>query len=185
MPTSFGLNDKKIVEAVKTGTLAEEVLDQAVERILNIVYRFAENRDATAVFDREADHAFARKVASECIVLLKNDGILPLAEERKAAFIGAFAEKPRYQGGGSSHINASQTESALEMAAGYPVVYAKGYDTKEDQVDEELVAEAVRVAKEAEVAVIFAGLPDAFESEGYDRQHRQSAERLWMCFTAR
>ena len=171
MPTSFGLNDKKIVEAVKTGTLAEDVLDQAVERILNIVYRFEENRDATAVFDREADHALARKVASECMVLLKNDGILPLTEERKAAFIGVFADKPRYQGGGSSHINASQTESALEMAAGYPVVYAKGYDTKEDQVDEELVAEAVRVAKEAEVAVIFAGLPDAFESEGYDRQH--------------
>ena len=176
MPTSFGLNDKKIVEAVKTGTLAEDVLDQAVERILNIVYRFEENRDATAVFDREADHALARKVASECMVLLKNDGILPLTEERKAAFIGVFAEKPRYQGGGSSHINASQTESALEMAAGYPVVYAKGYDTKEDQVDEELVAEAVRVAKEAEVAVIFAGLPDAFESEGYDRQHMRLPE---------
>ena len=176
MPTSFGLNDKKIVEAVKTGTLAEEVLDQAVERILNIVYRFEENRDATAVFDREADHALARKVASECMVLLKNDGILPLTEERKAAFIGVFAEKPRYQGGGSSHINASQTESALEMAAGYPVVYAKGYDTKEDHVDEELVAEAVRAAKEAEVAVIFAGLPDAFESEGYDRQHMRLPE---------
>ena len=62
------------------------------------------------------------------------------------------------------------------MAAGYPVVYAKGYDTKEDQVDEELVAEAVRVAKEAEVAVIFAGLPDAFESEGYDRQHMRLPE---------
>ena len=99
MPTSFGLNDKKIVEAVKTGTLAEDVLDQAVERILNIVYRFEENRDATAVFDREADHALARKIASECIVLLKNDGILPLAEERKAAFIGAFADQslqPQY-----------------------------------------------------------------------------------------
>ncbi len=88
------------------------------------------------MFDREADQAHSRKIASECIVLLKNDGILPLAEERKAAFIGAFAEKPRYQGGGSSHINASQTESALDMAAGFRFLYAKGYDTKEDHFDE-------------------------------------------------
>lgn len=176
MPTSFGLNDKKIVEAVEAGTLSEEVLDQAVERILNIVYRFEENRDTTVVFDREADHAFARKVASECMVLLKNEGVLPLAKEKKAAFLGAFAEKPRYQGGGSSHINSFQTESALEMAAGYPVVYAKGYDTKEDKIDEKLVEEAVNAAREAEVAVIFAGLPDAFESEGYDRQHMRLPE---------
>lgn len=98
MPTSFGLNDKRIVDAVKAGTISVEVLDQAVERILNIVYRFEENRDTTAVFDREADHEFARKVASECMVLLKNEGVLPLAKEKKAAFIGAFAEKPRYQG---------------------------------------------------------------------------------------
>lgn len=171
MPTSFGLNDKKIVEAVKEGRLSEEVLDRAVERILNIVYRFEENRDTTVIFDREADHAFARKVASECMVLLKNEGILPLTEEKKVAFIGTFAEKPRYQGGGSSHINSFQTESALEMASEYPVVYARGYHTTEDKIDGELVKEAVNVAKEAEVAVIFAGLPDAFESEGYDRQH--------------
>ena len=176
MPTSFGLNDKKIVEAVKEGRLSEEILDQAVERILNIVYRFEENRDTTAVFDREADHILARKVASECMILLKNDGILPLAKEKKASFLGAFAEKPRYQGGGSSHINSFQTESALEMAAGYPVVYAKGYDTKEDKIDEKLVEEAVNAAREAEVAVIFAGLPDAFESEGYDRQHMRLPE---------
>lgn len=176
MPSSNGLNDKRIVEAVQNGSLKEEVLDQAVERILNIVYRFAENRDENAVFDMEADHELSRKIAGECAVLLKNNGILPLKKETKAAFIGYFAENPRYQGGGSSHINSFKTESALEMAKDCNVVYAKGYETGRDVVDEALLAEAVQAAKDAEVAVIFAGLPDSFESEGYDRTHMRMPE---------
>ena len=171
MPASFGFNDKKIVEAVKTGDLKEEILDQAVERILNVIFRFEENRDHQAVFDREKDHEFARRAATECMVLLKNDGILPLKKERKTAFIGAFAETPRFQGGGSSHINACKVESAWEMADKEYVVFAKGYETKEDRIHPYLVEEALRIAGEADTAVVFAGLPDAFESEAYDRAH--------------
>lgn len=172
MPSSDGLNDRLIVEAVKNGTLEESVLDGAVERILNIVYRFQENRDQNAVLDLEADHQLARKVAQEAIVLLKNDDILPLKKDASIAFIGKFAETPRYQGGGSSHINSFKVESALDMVKGMDhVVYAQGYHTEEDQVDEVLEQEAVAAAAKAEVAVIFAGLPDSFESEGYDRTH--------------
>lgn len=177
MPPSCGVNDKLIEKAVKDGSLDEAVLDKTVIRILEIVYRYMENRDENAVFDRQAQHEFSRKVAEESLVLLKNEGILPLKKEQKIAFIGQYAEKPRYQGGGSSHINSFKVTGAWEAAKGLPnVTYAKGYDDAEDVVDEALVAEAVAAAEEAEVAVIFAGLPDAFESEGYDRTHMQMPE---------
>ena len=172
MPSSQGVNDRLIVEAVKNGSLKEEILDKAVERILNIVFRFEENRDKTAVFDKDKDHEAAKKVAAETIVLLKNDDVLPLSEDKKVAFIGKYAEKPRYQGGGSSHINSHKITSALDAAAGNPnVTYAQGFTDEKDEVDQDLLDKAVEAAKEADAAVIFAGLPEAFESEGFDRSH--------------
>ncbi|TCL54817.1 beta-glucosidase [Kineothrix alysoides] len=177
MPSSGGQNDKLIKEAVKNERLEESVLDTAVERILNIVFRFEENRDKTAYFDLDKDHEAARAVAEETIVLLKNDGVLPLKESAKVAFIGKYAKKPRYQGGGSSHINSHKITSALDMAAGNPnISYAQGFIDEEDRVDEALLAGAVELAKGAEAAVIFAGLPDSFESEGFDRVHMRMPE---------
>ena len=174
MPSSGGVNDARIVEAVRTGRLKEEVLDEAVERILNKVFQYEEGRNKEAVFDRKKDHEEARKTAEETIVLLKNEGILPLVQGAKIAFIGKYAKEPRYQGGGSSHINSSQIDSALDAVSDLAgIIYAKGFDDREDCTDAELFAEAVKTAKEAEVAVIFAGLPDSFESEGYDRDHMQ------------
>ena len=172
MPASNGSNDKLIVGAVQSGELSEKVLDAAVARILNIVFRYEENRDKNAVFDKDRDHEMARQVAHETIVLLKNEGVLPLSDQDEIAFIGKYAEKPRYQGGGSSHINSHKITSALEAVKGVAnVTYAQGFDDKEDKTDEKLLAEAVEAAKKAKVAVIFAGLPDAFESEGFDREH--------------
>ncbi len=174
MPGSEGVNDELIVEAVKNGTLEESVLDTAVERILNIVYRYTENRDKQATWDQDQDHEMAKKVAEETIVLLKNENVLPLSEDETIAFIGKYAKKPRYQGGGSSHINSHKITGALdaaEAAGNQHILYAQGFDDKEDKVDEALMAEAVETAKCAKAAVIFAGLPDAFESEGFDREH--------------
>ncbi|HWT73126.1 MAG TPA: glycoside hydrolase family 3 C-terminal domain-containing protein [Mobilitalea sp.] len=172
MPASNGMNDKLIMEAVKNGTLSEETVDLACERILNIVYRFVENRDRKAVFDRDYDHEIARKVAEETIVLLKNDGILPLKEEDEIAFIGKYVKKPRYQGGGSSHINSHKVTSAWDAVSHLNnITYAQGFHDDKDETDEELLNEAVEAARNAKVAVIFAGLPDAFESEGFDRTH--------------
>ena len=173
MPSSMGVNDKLIVEAVQNGTLEEKVLDTAVERILNIVYRYAENRDTEAVFDLDHDHEVAKKVAEETIVLLKNENVLPLTEGEEIAFIGKYAKKPRYQGGGSSHINSHKITGAGcgRGSSNTHIVYAQGFDDKEDKTDEVLLAEAVETAKKAKAAVIFAGLPDAFESEGFDRKH--------------
>ncbi len=171
MPGSLGVNDKLIVGAVLSGELDEGVVDETVEHILNIVFRYEENRDKNAVFDKDKDHEMARKVAEETIVLLKNDGVLPLSDQQKTAFIGKYAKSPRYQGGGSSHINSHKITSALEAAEGLNVTYAQGFDDQEDKTDDKLLAEAVETAKNADVAVIFAGLPDKFESEGFDRKH--------------
>ena len=173
MPSSGGVNDRLIVEAVKEGRLKEEVLDRAVERILNIVFRYEENRDKTAVFDRDKDHELARKVAEETCVLLKNEEhILPLEEKAEIAFIGKYAKKPRYQGGGSSHINSHKVTSALDCVKDWGnVSCAEGFRDDVDETDEALLTEAVELAKKAKAAVIFAGLPDSFESEGFDRTH--------------
>lgn len=169
MPASGGVNDAKIVAAVKDGTLDEAVLDKAVARILNIIFRYADAEVPAAEFDREADHALAAGFEKECAVLLKNDGLLPLARTQKVAYIGEFAKTPRYQGGGSSHINSTRVPGALECAGG--AAYAEGFPADRDEADEAKFAQAVAAARAAEVAVVFAGLPDSFESEGYDRTH--------------
>ena len=172
MPASGGTNDQLIVRAVQSGALEESVVDMAVERILNIVFRYEEHRDKTAVFDRDKDHELARKVAQETIVLLKNEGVLPLEEKKQIAFIGKYVKKPRYQGGGSSHINSHKVTAAWDVIKDMPnISYAQGFVDDKDQTDEALLEEAVQTAAKADVAVIFAGLPDSFESEGYDRTH--------------
>lgn len=178
MPSCGGTTDAEIVKAVQNGELDEAVLDQRLEEFLNIIFRYEENRDQKAVFQLERDHGIARQVEEECIVLLKNEGdLLPLSPDKKAAFIGKYAKAPRYQGGGSSHINSFKVESAMdavkfcEKVKEENIVFAQGYDDAEDVTDETLLAEAIEAAKNAEIAVVFAGLPDNFESEGYDRKH--------------
>ena len=158
MPGNEGRGDIKILEAVKSGKLKEEVLDTAVERILNIIFQYVDNC-MPGEFNLEEHHEIAEKIAEESIVLLKNEDILPLQiSEQKIAFIGEFAEKPRFQGGGSSHINAYKVESAMDAVKGNKnVVYAQGYSLEEDIVHEELVKEAVRTASESDIAVVFAG----------------------------
>ena len=128
MPGSGGANDKAIVDAVKAGKLDESVLDQACERMLEVLYRYLESRDEKAVFDREKDHETARKAAETSMVLLKNEGVLPLGKEQKVAFIGHYAKEPRYQGGGSSHIHSSRVVSAWEAAQGKAdILFSQGY----------------------------------------------------------
>ncbi len=171
MPASGGGNDKRIVDAVKAGKLEEKIVDQAVERILTITDRYLQHKRPETPWDMEAQHELARKLAAECMVLLKNqDNLLPLTQGQTIAVIGEFAKTPRFQGGGSSHINCFKVTSlmdALEGVAG--IQYAQGYDMKVVEPDEELISKAVEAAKAAQVAVVVAGLPDAFESEGYDR----------------
>lgn len=174
MPSSNGENDKLIVDAIRKGTLPEEVLDKAVKRLLNWINKTAYSKSAEneAPYDYLSDHEVAGDIEAECAVLLKNNGVLPLNKDQRVAFIGAFAEKPRYQGGGSSHVNSFKITSALEAAGGkYNISYAPGFSIESDELYEDQLAEALDLAKNSDVAVIFAGLPDSYESEGYDRTH--------------
>jgi len=177
-------NDVYIIEAVRSGKLSEEVLDIAVERLLQLIIRVGKNSTEPECCpdskDKADEHnALARKIAAESMVLLKNDkNLLPLDKNAKIAFIGEFAENPRYQGAGSSQVKPISKTSALEAAAAYAdVIYCKGYDTDNcDEVDEALLAGALAVAYTVDVCVLFVGLPPAYESEGYDRTHMRMPE---------
>ncbi|WP_340022045.1 glycoside hydrolase family 3 C-terminal domain-containing protein [Paenibacillus sp. FSL K6-1096] len=179
MPSSGGIGDAKIVDAVNSGELPVETLDLAVERMLSFIFKSVENRNPQAVFDVEKHHQLAREVARESMVLLKNeDGILPLAGSGRIAVIGEFARKPRYQGGGSSHVNPSRMDDAfeeLQAVAGTSAsfTYARGYELENDDTSADLLREACDTAAKADAAVLFLGLPDRYESEGYDRSHLQ------------
>ena len=171
MPGNPDAKGEEILQAIQDGTLSEKDLDRAVLNLLHFVLTSLEQRKPDAKIDREACRRLARELSGECAVLMKNDGVLPLGTEKNVAFIGEFAKTPRYQGGGSSHINVPHPVSALEAADGKSVRYARGYDAHSEQTDPRLLSEAVNAAKKADVAVVFAGLPDAFESEGADREH--------------
>ena len=170
MPGGPNATGEEIVKAVQNGTLSEADLDQAVLWLLHFVQETLAQRKPDTAINRDENRALARRLAAECAVLLKNDGTLPLIENQSVAFIGEFAEKPRYQGAGSSHINVPHPIGALE-AAGGSIPYARGYDAHSDKTDPVLLQEAIKAAKMVDVPIIFAGLPDAFETEGADREH--------------
>ncbi|RWS44946.1 glycosyl hydrolase [Bacillus mycoides] len=182
MPSSFGIGEKKIVDAVNCGELCVEKLDQAVERLLYIIFKAYDNQLENAMYSKDAHHQLAREVASESMVMLQNeDSILPLKKEGTVAVIGGFAKQPRFQGGGSSHINPTKLESILEeieTVSGEKtnILFAQGYDIASDDVNESMVNEAKKIAERADTVVLFVGLPDRYESEGFDRKHLQMPE---------
>lgn len=182
MPTSNGVGDQKIIEAVRSGALSEATLDRAVSRLLAVIFKAVAHRKQDASFDPETHHQLARVAARESMVLLKNESsLLPLKREGSYAVIGDFARNPRYQGGGSSHIKPTQLDdiydSILREAGAFALVsYAQGYATDNDEPDAELIAQAVEAASQADTAIVFVGLPERYESEGYDRNHMRIPE---------
>ncbi|MEE8886954.1 MAG: glycoside hydrolase family 3 C-terminal domain-containing protein [Eubacteriales bacterium] len=178
MPGISNDSAEYIADAVRSGKLDERLVDEACARIMRTMFwsRDGQPKDVKPSDDttRESDYSFARKVAENSAILLKNEAhTLPLGKDEKIAFIGAFAEKPRYQGSGSSHINSAKVTGALACARaeGRNVIFAEGYDLSEDpEKDEVLLKEAAALAKKVDKVVIFAGLPNKYESEGYDRR---------------
>lgn len=171
MPYSGEENDGKIVEAVKNGELDEAILDRAVERILEVVFKALRGMENAASYDKEAHDEFARKAAADCMVLLKNEGgLLPLAADAKICVLGEMARFTRYQGGGSSHVTTGKSRSVLDelKRKGASFDYAPGYSLEKGR-DEGLLEEAKALAAKNDVAVIIAGLPDAYETESKDR----------------
>ncbi len=174
MPTSSGEGTRLIVEAVKDGSLDEAVLDNAVDKLLDMILR-AQAVRGEYTYDSDAHHKLAREIASQCMVLMKNDNnLLPLKKDAKVALIGEMARTPRYQGAGSSLINPIKLDSAYETMKemGINATFSAGYSLKKKCKNQaELLNEAVQNAKNADVAVVFVGLTDEYETEGNDRKH--------------
>ncbi|MEW2480813.1 glycoside hydrolase family 3 C-terminal domain-containing protein [Mycobacterium sp. NPDC049093] len=165
MPTTGGSSDTEVVRAVGAGELDAAAVAQAAARVADLSRRVAQTPTTAASFDIDAHHELAREAATRAIVLLKNDDdLLPLAPSTLAV-IGGFAQEPRYQGGGSSHVNPTRVDIPLDeirrLAGGHPVSYSPGTD----------VAAAAAAAESAETAIVFLGLTAEEESEGYDREH--------------
>lgn len=174
MPTPGLDSARQIVAAVKEGKLKESAVDECVDRLLEAVLTLTKNGEAPAEFDKEAHHALARRAACESAVLLKNEeNILPLKEGTRVALIGDFAFEPRYQGAGSSMVNATALDKMSELISGSGLVLAgssKGY-IRTGEEDAVLAKEAVDLAQSADVVLYCFGLDELSESEGIDRTH--------------
>lgn len=176
MPGPNAYNDEQIVKAVKDGRMDEAVLNRAVERLLSLYEKAQEGSKQT--YDVESHHQLCREMSADSIVLLKNESVLPLSESKHYAIVGAFAEHPRYQGAGSSKINPHHIDSPLDELKKMNISceYAQGYKLENDTVDEALIDDAKRTAAGKDAVIVFAGLPDSYESEGFDRTHLNMPE---------
>ncbi len=164
--------DEKTKHAVLDGVISEKTLDTAIERLLTWICKTTENEEQMGKIDLLEGYRKAVWAEKNCAVLLKNENVLPLRRGSKTAVIGGFAKKPRYQGGGSSHINSAYVPSILDLIKNDDeICYAKGFELSTDEVDEKLEQEAMALASDCENIVILAGLPDRFETEGVDRKH--------------
>ena len=165
-----------LCEDVKSGKIDESVLDERVYELLSTVIQLKEaSKSAPADFDKAAHHDIARRCAEGSIVLLDNDGILPLEQGSSVAVIGDFAKTPRYQGAGSSQVNATRLDNLYDALSGKLNItdYAQGFDRKDPNPNAKLIAEAVSVAKNAETVLLCVGLEEILESEGIDRSHME------------
>lgn len=176
MPSSKGRGEKQLKLALEKGMISEDQINEAVKRLLTTIFKALENKKENFEFDKEEHHRLAEEIATEGIVLLKNeDGILPLKREGVIGIIGAFAKHPQFEGGGSSRVNPTKVDIPFDeivKVAGdrCTILYADGYKLDSDRTDDALIAEAKELARNCNVAVIFAGLPENCESEGYDRK---------------
>lgn len=173
MPPAVGRSPEAVVAAVQSGEVPTEVLDARVREVLELVAKGMPVLDLDESFDADAHHTLAREAAAESVVLLKNDGVLPLPADAKIGVVGEFARKPRFQGAGSSQVNPTHVDALLdELSAVYgEVAFAAGYGLGETGDDAALLADAERVAASAQTVVMVIGLPGADESEGFDRTH--------------
>ncbi|MGB7530449.1 MAG: beta-glucosidase [Bacilli bacterium] len=170
MPSSHGYGTKKILEGLKKGEITEADIDRSAQRVIALVNEYKDNE--VLDFDRAEAEKTAREIATEGIVLLKNEGVLPLKPEEKVAIVGGFAERPRTQGGGSSHINPHRIETVLGEIPAYTENYRyfQGYNLDNDEYNEELAEEVLGNIAAFDKVIVMTGLPEWYETEGEDRR---------------
>ncbi|HHV10902.1 MAG TPA: glycosyl hydrolase [Clostridiales bacterium] len=178
MPGESGARiGERVLELVNAGQITEAELDAAVLRNIEMALEAKANRVQGYEYDREKHHAFARRIAEESMVLLKNDGrLLPLKKEEHILVTGELAVNPRFQGGGSSHVNPWKLEIPLEelKKLGTHVGYLQGYRIGGSRAENEMLhQEVLDAAGGYDKIVVFAGIPELIESEGYDRSSIQ------------
>ena len=187
MPFNDGDTDKEIVQAIRDGRLDEKVLDDCVDRVIDLALRTSKNlQEHPNDVDLDANHRLAEQAAEECLVLLENNGVLPLAKDKKVAFIGKFIELPRYQGAGSSLVNPTRLDKVLDLikdsginSVGYePGFHLSGKKSKNR------VNRAVKLAEQADVIVLFLGLDELSEAEGIDRDNMKLPENQLVLLDA-
>lgn len=171
MPPALGRSPEEVVAAVQSGEVPAEVLDARVRTVLELVAKGMPVLELDESFDADAHHALAREAAGESIVLLKNEGLLPLVPGAGIAVVGEFARTPRFQGAGSSQVNPTRVDAVLDqLQAVYGALpFAAGYGIGDTSDDDALLAEAEEVARQADTVVMMIGLPGSDESEGFDR----------------
>ena len=166
-----------LLKDLEEGKIEESVLDARLEELLGVINSTSEAvANAPKTFDADAHHAIAKRCAAESIVLLENDGVLPLANNAKVSVIGDFAKAPRYQGAGSSQVNPTKIDNLYDclIAAGVEITaYAQGFDRRNPHPDQKMIDEAVAAAKDAETVLLCVGLDEILESEGMDRLHME------------
>lgn len=176
MPTTGGDSDEELIAAVKSGKISEAAVNERVEEIVKVIMQLAPATQAAKgkTFDVEAHHMMAQKAAEGSIVLLKNkNNTLPLAKGAKVAVIGDFAQKPRYQGAGSSVVNPTKLDSTLDVIKDFDLNmtgFAAGY-ARTGEANDVMKQEAVRLAKESDNVLLYIGLDEVSEAEGLDRAH--------------
>ncbi|WP_404332242.1 beta-glucosidase [Mesobacillus maritimus] len=180
MPTTAGETNEEIIEAIKTGKIKEEVLDENVDRLLDLIFTTEEVFKKThKEIDQEKHHRFAQKVAEESIVLLKNEEeILPIKKGKKVAIIGDFAKEARYQGAGSSIVNPTKLDSTLDCIGdcGFESIgFEPGFDRYGKKSQKKIDA-ACELARKADVVLLYIGLDEVTEAEGLDRQNMSIPE---------
>ncbi|MFA7106759.1 MAG: glycoside hydrolase family 3 N-terminal domain-containing protein, partial [Candidatus Izemoplasmatales bacterium] len=173
MPTTGGETNEEIIKAVKSGEISEDVLDENLDRLLNLVFDTSKAVNASKEsFDKEKHHLMAQKVAEESMVLLKNDNALPLNNKEKVAVIGDFAKTPRYQGAGSSIVNPTKLDNTIDVIADFDINYIgfePGYN-RYGKKSNSLIKKALKLAEQAETILLYIGLDEFSEVEGLDRK---------------
>lgn len=187
MPTTGGETNEEIINAIKSGEISEDLLDENLDRLLTLIFETSKAvNDSEKKINKEEHHKMARKVAEESIILLKNQEALPLNNTEKVAIIGDFAQKPRYQGAGSSIVNPTKLNNTIEVVGEFDINYIgfePGYH-RYGKASKRLIKKALKLAKQADTILLYIGLDEFSEVEGIDRKDMKFPTNQMKLFKA-